>query len=195
MCFQSRYELLKHIRLKHHKRQHYSCVYSNCPCNFKTLNALHIHLSRVHPKQNSQKPLELTTFSCPLCTCSSLSTEREFFSHLGFHCKSHETVTCVFRDCNYKTNIYGTYHSHKNRKHKPYTLNDFNPGIVTTTGFSQDLSLNADQDALTLEVSAVETNSTFPSGDEDLNNTLSDTMQQNLGTALFKLEHFAHKNG
>lgn len=99
-------------------------------------------------KQDSQKPLELTTFSCSLCACSSLSTEREFFSHLGIHFKSHETVTCVFRDCNYKTNIYGTFHSHKNRKHNPYTLNDFKPGIVTTTGVSQDFSVNADKDVL-----------------------------------------------
>lgn len=192
MCFQNRHELLKHIRLKHRNRQHHSCLYSNCPCNFKTLNALHIHLSRIHPKQDSQKPLELTTFSCSLCTCSSLSTEREFFSHLGIHFKSHETVTCVFRDCNYKTNIYGTFHSHKNRKHNPYTLNDFKPGIVTPTGVSQDVSVNADKDALNLDDSSVEANSTFPSEDVDLNHTLSDTIKENLAAALFKLEHFAH---
>lgn len=156
MCFQSRNELLKHIRLMHHNRLRYSCLYSNCPCNFKTLNALHIHISRVHPKPDSQKPLELATFSCPLCTCGSLSTERNFFSHLGIHFKSHETVPCVFRDCNYKTNIHGTYHSHKNRKHKPHTLNDFKPGIVTTTGVSQELSDNAEQDG-----SAVDMDSDF----------------------------------
>lgn len=156
MCFQSRNELLKHIRLMHHNRLRYSCLYSNCPCNFKALNALHIHISRVHPKPDSQKPLELATFSCPLCTCGSLSTERFFFSHLGIHFKSHETVPCVFRDCNYKTNIHGTYHSHKNRKHKPHMLNDFKPGIVTTTGVSQELSDNAEQDG-----SAVDMDSDF----------------------------------
>ena len=131
VCFQRRNGLLKHIRLMHSNRLRYACLYSNCPCNFKMMNALHIHISRFHPKPGCQK--QLTTFSCPLCACAGLSTEREFFSHLGIHFKSHETVACVFRDCNYKTNIHGTYHSHRNRKHKPHTLNDFKSGVVTST--------------------------------------------------------------
>lgn len=185
MCFQKRKELLKHIRLIHNNRLRYACLYSNCPCNFKTMNALHIHLSRVHPKTERQK--HLTTFSCPLCACAGLSTERDFFSHLGNHFKSHETVACVFRDCHYKTNIHGTYHSHRNRKHKPHTLNDFKPGIVTTTEVSQGLSDNSEQDD-----SAVEMDSDLPSDGVDLSQTLPDTIQQNLAAALFKLEHFAH---
>lgn len=59
--FSGRYDLLKNLRLQHNNRQHYSCTLLNCPCSFKTLNALHIHLSRVHPKQTCQEVLELKT--------------------------------------------------------------------------------------------------------------------------------------
>lgn len=62
----SRLELLKHIRLQHRHWQHYPCPHTICPCTFKTWKAVHIHLSRVHPKQNSQELLELSTFSCHL---------------------------------------------------------------------------------------------------------------------------------
>lgn len=146
MCFQRRNGLLKHIRLMHSNRSHYACLYSNCPCNFKTLNALHIHISRVDPPPDCTKPVGLIAFSCPLCPCRDLSTERDLFSHLGLHFKSHETVACVFKNCNFKTNIHGSYHSHRNRKHKPHTADDFKTGIVTTTAVSQALSDNSEHD-------------------------------------------------
>lgn len=109
----TRYDLLKHLRLYHRHRQLHSCPYQNCPCNFKMQNALRI-LSKVHPKQTglqtlqtsnqvsssrSQELLEFKTFCCPLCNCSNISTERDFFTHIGIHFKSHETVTCMFGDC------------------------------------------------------------------------------------------------
>lgn len=113
----NRHELLKHFRLQHRHSQHYPCLYLSCPCTFKTWNALYIHLSRVHPKQDSQELLELSTFSCHLCTCSVLSTERDYFVHIGSHLKNNETVKCMFEGCHFQTNVYGTFHSHKNRKH------------------------------------------------------------------------------
>ncbi|KAF3844356.1 hypothetical protein F7725_007519 [Dissostichus mawsoni] len=55
---------------------------------------------------------------------------REFFVHVNNHLKKHETICCVFEGCSFSTNIYGTYQSHKNRKHKTHTLNNFKAGIV-----------------------------------------------------------------
>lgn len=128
-----RYELLKHFRLQQRHRQRYPCPHTNGTCTFKTWNALHIHLNRAHPKQNSQTQLELSIFSYHLCTSSDLPTERDYFVHIGTHFKSHETVPYMFVGCSFETNIYATFHSHKNRKHKPHTLKDFKPGVVRTT--------------------------------------------------------------
>ncbi|XP_070410106.1 uncharacterized protein [Nothobranchius furzeri] len=191
----NRYELLKHLRLQHRHRQSYSCPHLNCPCSFKTLNALQIHLSRVHPKQACQEILELESFSCAQCSCKSLSNERDFFMHVGLHLKSHEIVTCMFRNCTFKTNIYGTFHSHKNRKHTPHTISDLKPGIVTTKNLFSQESSDANNDTLCPDDSAVGSISTSPCTDVDMRKTLTDVIEQNFASALLKLEHFAHVPG
>ena len=153
---------------------------------------MHIHLSRVHPKQNSQELLELSTFRCTLCTCRSLSTEKDYFIHIGTHLKSNETVTCMFMGCSFKTNVYGTFHSHKNRKHNPHTLKNFKPGVVTTNPVSSD---SPEEDAYHLDDSAVEADPACSSTDVDLNKNLPEVIEQSFAAALLKLEHFAHAPG
>ena len=190
----SRFELLKHIRLQHRHRQRYPCPHTKCPCSFKTWNALHIHLSRVHPKQNCQELLELSTFS-HLCTCIDLPTENDYFVHIGTHLRSNETVACMFGGCSFQTNVYGTFHSHKNRKHNPHILKDFKPGVVTTTGVSQESSDNPEEEALNLDDSAVETDHACSSSDVDVTKNLPEVIEQNFAAALLKLEHFAHVPG
>ncbi len=54
-----------------------------------------------------------------------------FFHHIAQHLKNFETVTCVYVGCSYQTNVYGSFKTHKWRKHKSETMNDFKPGIVT----------------------------------------------------------------
>lgn len=44
--------------------------------------------------------------------------------------KNHESVSCMFADCSYKTNLYGAFNTHKWRKHTPHAINDLKPGIV-----------------------------------------------------------------
>lgn len=106
LSLSGRYDLLKHFRLQHRHMQRYPCPHINCPCTFKTWNALYIHLSRVHPKQNTQELQELSTYICHLCTCSDLPTEKDYFSHIGTHLKSNETVPCMFGGCHFQTNLY-----------------------------------------------------------------------------------------
>ena len=36
----------------------------------------------------------------------------------------------MYVDCSYQTNIYGSFHTHKWRKHKVCTVGDLKPGIV-----------------------------------------------------------------
>ncbi|XP_034096114.1 uncharacterized protein LOC117562389 isoform X1 [Gymnodraco acuticeps] len=190
-----RYELLKHFRLQHRHRQRYPCPHTNCPCTFKTWNALHIHLNRAHPKQNSQEQLELSIFSCHLCTSSDLPTERDYFVHIGTHFKSHETVPCMFVGCSFETNIYATFHSHKNRKHKPHTLKDFKPGVVRTTLVAQESSDNPVEYAHNQDDSAVEVHSACSSSDVDVTQNSSKVIEKNFAASLLKLEHFAHVPG
>ena len=125
-------DLLKHYRLHHdslgrHKSQ--PCLYSDCPCSFKTLSALRSHLSRQHSSVDSETR-ETLSFSCQNCGSSRFSTESDFFAHLGRHLKCLETVHCVFNHCDFQTNVYGTFAAHKSRKHTPHTVTDFKPVVL-----------------------------------------------------------------
>ena len=39
-------------------------------------------------------------------------------------------MCCVFENCPFKTNIYGTFASHRTRKDTPYTIDDFKPELL-----------------------------------------------------------------
>lgn len=39
-------------------------------------------------------------------------------------------MSCVFENCPFKTNIHGTFASHRSRKHTPHTLDDFKPELL-----------------------------------------------------------------
>ena len=101
----------------------------------------------------------------------------------------------MFGGCSFQTNVYGTFHSHKNRKHNPHILKDFKPGVVTTTGVSQESSDNPEEEALNLDDSAVETDHACSSSDVDVTKNLPEVIEQNFAAALLKLEHFAHVPG
>lgn len=85
-----RLDLLKHYRLKHFhtgRGRSVPCLYTDCPCLFKSWGALRTHLSRDHiPAQGSK---DIVLFSCLVCRPSSQSfhTERQYFEHLGTHLK------------------------------------------------------------------------------------------------------------
>lgn len=182
----SRALLLKHYRLVH-SRQQYPCAYSDCVCVFKTWNALHSHLSRSHTQRTLDKSVSLATFNCHLCSCCNIASEQEYFSHINNHLKCNETVHCMFEGCSFKTNIYGTFKSHRNRKHNPYTLKDFKIGIANTivgqtsaddstdTIVEKDISANIDHDTTTSET-------------EDLANVI----ELNFASLLLKLENYFH---
>lgn len=82
---------------------------------------------RTHPT-NKWTP-EVIYFSCELCSSSS-STEKDFFQHLGVHLRKNQTVHCVFRECDFSTNVFGSFASHRSRKHSAHSSNDFRAHIV-----------------------------------------------------------------
>lgn len=118
--------LLKHYRLKHGHGGHNQsipCLHTDCPCSFKTFNALRAHLSREHTELIPQRGL--LSFTCVLCHYSVFNSERQYFQHLGSHLRKFEEVACVFKNCNFKTNIYSTYATHRHRKHVLHSAEDF----------------------------------------------------------------------
>lgn len=129
-----RSELLKHYRLSHShfgRGSRIKCIYPDCPCLFKTWNSLLSHLSRNH--SSALKHSDKFTFSCQLCGFSELGTERDYFAHITHHLKNHETISCMFKGCDYKSNVCSTFKSHKSRKHSLHSVVDFKDDIVGGT--------------------------------------------------------------
>lgn len=54
----------------------------------------------------------------------------------------------MYVDCSYQTNEYGSFHTHKWRKHKVCTVRDLKPGIVHGSYFNPSAlhSVNSDID-------------------------------------------------
>ncbi|XP_039640844.1 uncharacterized protein LOC120548563 isoform X2 [Perca fluviatilis] len=191
-----RSELLKHYKLehRHYGRHHsYRCIYFNCPCTCKTWNALLSHLSRCH-QQSSQT--ELTTFKCLLCSCNQRSNLKDYFQHIAQHLNNSETVVCVFQGCSYKTNVYGSFRTHRSRNHKDCSETDLKPEVVEKKGSSVNLS--AESHCSSIQIDSVGTEpldelSTDDLGDssfdvQDLND-LTCNVELKVASLLLKLEH------
>lgn len=115
--------LLKHHRIHHnHVGVRWPCFYDDCGCSFRTSGSLRCHLSKCHTK--TQKHAQNTTFSCDLCDFRDVCDEKQIFSHLGLHLRSHQTVRCPFINCEFRTNVPSTFSSHRSRSHKHHTVKD-----------------------------------------------------------------------
>lgn len=165
------------------------CIaYASCPCTFRTWNALLIHLNRFHVIKTSRHQSESCIFSCHLCLCKDLVSERDYWAHINAHLKKNDVVTCMFLDCNFQTNIFGTFKSHKSRKHNSYSLTDFKPEIVTSTTFvSLESAVNTSDDDIGEGYSDAQSDSSV-----DAPKDLPDVIEHTFAAALLKLEHFSH---
>ncbi|KAL2089329.1 hypothetical protein ACEWY4_014017 [Coilia grayii] len=185
----SRFELLKHWKLKHgHQvnRFRHPCPYSNCPCTFRLWNSLLRHVYRSHKAQNSLKTSTSSKFCCQLCTTQEFTNEHEYFRHVNEHLRKHESVTCMFKGCEFNTNVYNTFHTHKYRKHKSYTLSDFKTEIVTL--FCLQNSSVSDINASVADPDA-ECETDFVACDLPSIENLPELIQQNIASVILKLEH------
>ncbi|XP_028332484.1 uncharacterized protein LOC114481687 [Gouania willdenowi] len=182
-----RTELLQHYRLKHShfgRRHQIKCIHPDCPCIFKAWNSLLTHLSRSHTN-NLKHTESFTTFTCQLCGCRELGSEYKYFVHIGHHLKNNETVTCVFKGCEYKTNVYSTFKSHKSRKHSLHSLADFKENVVqgicvAETGESSVSDKEFCDDSLSDDVGYVTSNDQL------------DVVEHKIAAVLLKLENIFH---
>ena len=190
----TRYQLLKHYKLKHYhfgQRHSYPCTYCECSCSFKTWNALKTHLSRCHVDVLRTRSAEQGVFTCLLCPGSEIPSSREYFSHINNHLKHYETVTCVFQNCTFQTNIYATYKSHKNRRHPHCTAKDFKVEIVKDGTVNDDHHASADHPA-DLGETASDLDCQNLTETDIPHEDLQETITQKLASVLLKLEVFSH---
>lgn len=153
LSFSGKSELLQHYRLDHRfhgRHRPYPCIHENCPCSSSTWNGLQKHLARNHLSQESTQ--KASSFKCYICDHNQLSTEYDFFQHINQHLKRNELVSCMFNGCSYKSNIYGSFKTHKWRKHNSCTVKDLKSGIFVTSSIScyPTDSLNSELDEPTI---------------------------------------------
>lgn len=177
-------DLLTYYRLQHRTFETGNlvpCLVHDCPCSFRTLSALHTHLSRYHPDDEARRADVVHCFTCLICSAKH-STSNKYFLHLGNHLRRHENVQCVFAKCSFKANVYLPFFSHKCREHRSYTLKDFRPDVISN------------HQSLPAEIHHVD-----DSGCEDTVSSpppgISNDIQQRIGLLLLKMENVHNVSG
>lgn len=188
----SRYLLLKHFRQSHGHLKgsfRYPCAYTDCPCTFNTWSKLLNHTYKHHSRQQTPELVEGCTFQCHVCSCRELASERDFFQHLNGHLRHDETVPCVFLGCTFKTNIYSTFNTHKNRKHNHHSFKDFKASVVSANSHCDQSDNSAEEPPESLDVDEdYETQNCGDGTEIDLPNVI----EEKIACILLKLENIVH---
>lgn len=133
-----RAQLFKHYRLKHGsyaRTEPCPCLHQECPCTFRSLNALNVHLSRLHtliPDQQTSVNVDLPVkFNCLSCGFAETCSETDFFTHLhNAHLKVNHRVRCPYKDCNFESGVYSSFKAHKSKVHKDQNWKRFKSEII-----------------------------------------------------------------
>lgn len=94
----------------------------------------------------------------------------------------------MFVGCTFKTNIYSTFNTHKNRKHNQHSLKDFKANIIRT---SNQLHQSDIEDGSTESVDGDYENETLGSGDA-VELHLRNLIEEKIACLLLKLENIVH---
>lgn len=130
-----------------------------------------------------------------MCNCNQHSNLKDYFQHIAQHLKNSETVVCVFQGCSYKTNVYGSFRTHRSRNHKDCSVNDLKLGILEKQGSSLDLCDESYSDSI--QIDSVGTEPADDLSTEDLGdsadvqdlNELPHNVELKVASLLLKLEH------
>lgn len=111
--FDKRSQLLDHYRLHHSNFSSVSplpCLYDDCVCTFHSVNALKIHLTRLHTQTvvQSDNQVGCVSFVSAVCKFKQPFNDKTLLSHLRTHLKHHEMVDCPFKNWHYRTNVYSS---------------------------------------------------------------------------------------
>ncbi|KAK0131259.1 Sterile alpha motif domain-containing protein 3 [Merluccius polli] len=183
--------LLRHYRLQHwtfSRGNSLLCIHTDCPCSFKTWNSLRTHLSRCHAAVAAPVAVGVAySFLCKVCS-NPFSTEKDFFLHVGYHLRSLETVECPFEGCTFKTNIYGTFQTHRSRKHNPHSFSDFKVEILRKHQISRE-PCGSELDAEFCE------ESNTADSESDVQEDDTSAIEGTIGALLLKLESIYNVSG
>lgn len=188
-----RAQLFKHYRLKHGsyaRTEPFPCLHQECLCTFKSLNALKVHLSRLHTKPLEQQPTTdlPVKFCCLSCRFSESCTETDYFSHLhNAHLKVNHKISCPYKDCDFESSVYSTFKAHKSKAHKNNSWKRFKSEI---TGCDHD------QDDAQEQTSHADDMAEFEKAIEEVseNDThdLEKQLEHNLASLLLKMQTVMH---
>ena len=124
---EKRAQLFKHYRLKHWtyaRTDPFPCLHQECMCTFKSLNALHSHLSCFHTRSVDQPQTVDSHMKFCYLSCKFLEpcTETEYFAHLrSTHLKLNHKVDCPYKECKFQSSVYSTFNGHKSKTHREHT--------------------------------------------------------------------------
>lgn len=147
LIFGKQIKVLEHYRLHHRNVSSVSplpCPYDCCICTFQSLNALKIHLTRIHSQKVVQSRDQSAVFLCPLCGCSQPFNDKNVLSHLRTHLKQHETLDCPFKNCHYRTNVYSSFNTHRSRCHPDSDISAFKCEIILKETANHPLQSNVE---------------------------------------------------
>lgn len=142
-----------------------------------------------------------------MCEKCDHPTEKSYFEHLNKHLKNHETISCIYDGCSFTTNIYGTFKSHRSRKHASGGLDDFQNDVIIRTPIaaanSQIVPSEHSESYSQVGPSEYEESNTYlassssqtlPVGSSETSDdeTLPQDIEQSFAAVLLKLESILH---
>uniref|UniRef100_A0A8C7WUQ7 C2H2-type domain-containing protein n=1 Tax=Oryzias sinensis TaxID=183150 RepID=A0A8C7WUQ7_9TELE len=191
---EKRAQLFKHYRLKHGsyaRTEPFPCLYQECPCTFKSLNALKVHLSRLHTKTVDQQPDAPVKFCCLSCGFAESCSQTDYLTHLHTaHLKVNHKVRCPYKDCNFETSIYSTFKAHKSKVHHDQNWKSFKSEIIGLDNVSDDNDAAQDQMSHADDMDDLEDVSVEASENELRD--LEKQLEHNLASLLLKMQTVLH---
>lgn len=153
------------------------------------------HLSRSHNESCRVDATEGACgfFTCPLCHCKRPFSEEILFGHLRGHLRSHEMVTCPFKNCNYRTNSYSSFNAHKSRTHGGES--DFGDCVVLAGNDSAPVAIAAESLEEPAECHSAGSADTFDLVEVNSQcdtDTLRAQLNHNLASLFLKMQSILH---
>nr|XP_055032090.1 uncharacterized protein LOC129420928 isoform X1 [Misgurnus anguillicaudatus] len=191
---EKRAQLLKHYRINHGTYSRIApipCLHSDCPCTFKSFNALKVHLSKIHSQQSIVKSSTVPVcYKCHVCDFTEPCNESDYFGHLRSHLRNNEKVQCPFKDCVFETNVYSTFNAHKSKAHhhnRPGPEH-FKLGIISST---QDSHTEENPAQPPIDSIDSEDECNLPEEQDNLDDTRQ-KLEHNLASLFLKMQTILH---
>ena len=131
---------LQHYRSIHSRSsQKLVCKLGGCKREFISYTSVRNHIEFQHyknessvSKQQSVLVEQLTNIKCSSMSCGkqSVTSVKQLKIHLAIHFDRLEKVSCIFANCNYASDNYGSMKSHFSRKHKKQDVGELKGSLV-----------------------------------------------------------------